>query len=105
MEVRRFGLIMSVVATARIPRGEEVLVSYNYNLADCPAWYSAAWFTHLREGLQWSEVRSYSVSVLVLLSAPCPRTAWRPGVTSCTAARAPWCRCRPPPPPARGISS
>ena len=47
---------MSVVATARIPRGEEVLVSYNYNLADCPAWYSAAWFTHLREGLQWSEV-------------------------------------------------
>ena len=36
-ELRRFGLIMSVVATAPISQGEEVLVSYNYNLADCPA--------------------------------------------------------------------
>ena len=60
---------MSVVATARISQGEEVLVSYNYNLADCPAWYSAAWFTHLRDDLQWSEVRLTQYQCyLVLLS-------------------------------------
>ena len=60
---------MSVVATVAISQGEEVLVSYNYNLADCPAWYSAAWFTHLRDDLQWSEVRLTQYQCyLVLLS-------------------------------------
>ena len=75
MELRRFGLIMSVVATARIPRGEEVLVSYNYNLADCPAWYSAAWFTHLRDGLQWSEVgpTQYQCQYYLVRRVPGPR--------------------------------
>ena len=69
MDLRRFGLIMSVVATVPISQGEEVLVSYNYNLADCPAWYSAAWFTHLRDDLQWSEVRLTQYQCyLVLLS-------------------------------------
>ena len=57
MQHPRFGLIMSVVADREIRRGEEVLVSYNYNVAESPAWYRAAWFSHLREGLEWSEER------------------------------------------------
>ena len=36
MELRRFGLIMSVVADREIRRGEEVLVSYNYNVPEVP---------------------------------------------------------------------
>ena len=35
----RFGLIMSVVAARDILPGEEILVSYNYDVSKSPGWY------------------------------------------------------------------
>ena len=51
----RFGLIMSVRAITDIERGEEILVSYNYNIGQAPDWYRHAWFSHLRDNKEWSE--------------------------------------------------
>ncbi len=37
---------MCVLATRDISAGEEVLVSYNYELATAPRWYKDLWRTH-----------------------------------------------------------
>ena len=55
---------MSVVAKRDILPGEEIFVSYNYSLAQAPAWYKEQWFRHIRE-LDWSDHKIYS-SVLKL---------------------------------------
>lgn len=51
----RFGHIMSVVAKRDIVEGEEILVSYNYEMVHAPEWYKDLWFTHLIKNLGWSE--------------------------------------------------
>ena len=48
---------MSIVATKDIVAGEEVLVSYNYDVPHAPAWYREQWFEHLRSSVGWSEER------------------------------------------------
>ena len=53
----RFGLIMSIVATRDIVAGEEVLVSYNYDIPHAPVWYRDQWFEYLRSSVGWSEER------------------------------------------------
>ena len=53
----RFGLIMSIVATRDIVAGEEILVSYNYDIPHAPAWYREQWFEYLRSSVGWSEER------------------------------------------------
>ena len=37
--MRRYGLIMSIVASRDLVAGEEVFVSYNYALEKAPEWY------------------------------------------------------------------
>ncbi|XP_071743457.1 uncharacterized protein [Lepeophtheirus salmonis] len=45
----RFGHIMSVISVQDIRVGEEITVSYNYDLARSPVWYRDAWFHYLRD--------------------------------------------------------
>ena len=35
----RYGFIMSLVALRNINQGEEITVSYNYNVENAPQWY------------------------------------------------------------------
>jgi len=51
----RFGLIMSIVANRDLEPGEEVFVSYNYDIQKAPEWYQNQWFKHLRGVLDWTE--------------------------------------------------
>ncbi|QQP37689.1 SET domain containing (Lysine methyltransferase) 7, partial [Caligus rogercresseyi] len=51
----RFGHIMSLISQKSIRIGEEITVSYNYDLARAPPWYRDAWFVHLREAQGLSE--------------------------------------------------
>ena len=46
---------MSIVAAKDIVAGEEVLVSYNYDIPHAPSWYRELWFDHLRITEGWSE--------------------------------------------------
>ena len=48
---------MSIVATRDVTAGEEVLVSYNYDVPHAPAWYREQWIEHMRTSLGWSEER------------------------------------------------
>ena len=40
--MRRYGLIMSIVASRDLVAGEEVFVSYNYALEKAPEWYQVS---------------------------------------------------------------
>ena len=39
----RFGLVMGVMANRDLVAGEEVFVSYNYNIGKAPDWYQVGW--------------------------------------------------------------
>ena len=61
---------MSVRAITDIERGEEILVSYNYNIGQAPDWYRHAWFSHLRDNKEWSEEK-IQVTLYPLTSTLC----------------------------------
>ena len=49
----RFGLVMGVMANRDLIAGEEVFVSYNYNIGKAPDWYQVRWGTGGTEGGIW----------------------------------------------------
>jgi len=56
----KFGPCMSVITKRDIQPGEELFVSYNYQLETAPEWYQALWFSHLRDDEGMTEPEIYN---------------------------------------------